>query len=455
MKTRFCREEGEFVEKITKALVNENIDEFRQLFLKLHPYDRAKFYVEQSPEVRKRMYYYLSPGEMAEIFDHLDIEEDEYKTYLSEMDPSFIAQMLAQMYADNAVDVLNELDKKEAASYLTMMGDEAAKEIKDLLHYKEYTAGSIMTTEYIAIHANQTVRSAMQILKKEALHAETIYYIYVINEHKQLVGVLSLRELIVSDDDQMIHDIMNDQVVSVLVDEDQEDVARKMKDYDFLALPVVDAANHLLGIITVDDIVDVISEEASDDYSKLAGVADVDIQRSPLDAAKKRLPWLIILLFLGMVTANLISRFEETLQKIAILAVFIPLIAGMSGNTGTQSLAVAVRRIAMGDFSKESKWKMIVREALTGVIIGATCGSVIMVVVYIWKHELFLGLLVGVALFATLTVATVAGALIPLIMYRLRIDPAVASGPFITTINDIISILIYFGLATMFMNYLL
>ncbi|TRY26514.1 magnesium transporter, partial [Geobacillus sp. LEMMJ02] len=155
-------------------------------------------------EVRKRMYEYLSPAEMAEIFDHLDIEEDEYKIYLSEMDPLFVAQMLAHMYADNAADVLNELDKNEVANYLTIMDDEAAKDIQGLLHYKEYTAGSIMTTEYIAIHANQTVRSAMQILKREAANAETIYYLYVVNEQRQLVGVLSLRELLTSDDDAMI-----------------------------------------------------------------------------------------------------------------------------------------------------------------------------------------------------------------------------------------------------------
>ncbi|KHF30544.1 Magnesium transporter MgtE [Anoxybacillus sp. BCO1] len=156
-----------------------------------------------------------------------------------------------------------------------------------------------------------------------------------------------------------------------------------------------------------------------------------------------------------MMTANLISRFEDTLQKVAILAVFIPLIAGMSGNTGTQSLAVAVRRLAMGDLEKEGKWSMLGREALTGLLIGLSCGLIITIVVYVWKQQFFLGVLVGLALFATLTVATVAGALIPLFMHKLRIDPAVASGPFITTINDLISILIYFGLATMFMDYLL
>ncbi|WP_453990437.1 magnesium transporter [Bacillus nitroreducens] len=443
------------IEQLLTALENEDIDQFRDLFLNIHPYERAKFYAKLSKETRVHVHRFLSPTEMAEVFENLEIDENDYEELLSEMDPTFVADMLSKMFADNAVDVLNELNKEQVASYLTIMDEDAAGEIKQLLHYKEYTAGSIMTTEYIAIHANQTVKSAMHILKKEAPRAETIYYVYVIDEEKRLVGVISIRDLIVTDDDTMIHEIMNDRVVSVSVSEDQEEVARRMKDYNFLAVPVVDFQNHLLGIITVDDIIDVIDEEASDDYSKLAGISDVDSDdKNIFTSAKNRLPWLIILSFLGMLTASLIGRFEATLDQVAILAVFIPLIAGMAGNTGTQALAVAVRRIAIGEDEDENKWLLILREAGTGVITGTVCGTVIMFVVYFWKGEFFLGLLVGFSILITLIVATLAGALVPLIMHRLKVDPAVASGPFITTINDIISILIYFGLATLFMNYL-
>ncbi|TDL80623.1 magnesium transporter [Peribacillus frigoritolerans] len=442
--------------KLVTALENEDFEGFRYMFLEQHPYDQAKIFVKLEQEERTKLYHYLSPEEMAALFENIEDEEYNYEMYLSEMDPRFASQMLEHMYADDAVDVLNELNKDQVASYLTIMDDEAAQEIRELLHYEEFTAGSIMTTEFIAIIANQTVKSAMHILKHEAPDAETIYYLYVIDEDKHLVGVISLRDLIVSDDDLMIGEIMSERVFSVSVGEDQEDVARKMRDYNFLALPVVDFQNHLLGIITVDDIVDVIDEEASDDYSKLAAVSDVDsIDRGPLSAAKKRLPWLVILLFLGMLTANLIGQFEETLDKVAILAVFIPLIAGMAGNTGTQALAVAVRRIAMGDLEEGGNLKIIAREAGTGIINGAVCGFLVIGVVYFWKHDFFLGLLVGISILATLTVATIAGAFVPLVMHRLKVDPAVASGPFITTINDIISILIYFGMATLFMQYLI
>jgi magnesium transporter len=443
------------IELLMEALYSEKIDEFRDEFLELHPYDQAAFFGELDDESRAKVYNFLSPEEMAELFENLEADDEDFKEVLSQMNPNYAADMLSNMYADDAVDVLNELDKDQVASYLTIMDEDAAQEIKDLLHYEEYTAGSIMTTEFIAISANQTVRSAMYILKKEAPQAETIYYIFVVDEEKCLAGVISLRDLIVSDDDTMIAEIMNDRVVSVSVGEDQEEVARMMRDYNFLALPVVDFQNHLLGIITVDDIIDVMEEEASDDYSKLAGIADLDtMDRSPLSAAKKRLPWLIILLFLGMFTASLIGRFEDTLDKVAILAVFIPLIAGMAGNTGTQALAVAVRGIATGDLEKESKWKIIVREAGTGLITGSICGILITFVVYFWQDDFFLGVLVGISIFITLIIATLAGSLVPLLMHRLKIDPAVASGPFITTINDIISILIYFGIATAFMSYL-
>ncbi|WP_339163744.1 magnesium transporter [Siminovitchia sp. FSL W7-1587] len=442
-------------ELLLHALAKNDIKQFRENFLKLHPYDQAKFFMKIEFDDRLNIYYFLSPKEVADFFEVLDIEDQEYKDILAEMEPNYAADMLSFMYTDNAVDVLNKLDKRQAVSYLTIMNKESAQEIKNLLHYEESTAGSIMTTEFIAISANQTVRSAMHILKNEAPTAETIYYVYVVDDDHRLVGVISLRDLIISNDDAMIADMMSDRVVSTTVDENQESAAKQMRDYDLLALPVVDFQNHLLGIITVDDIIDVIDEEASDDYSKLAGVFDVDtVDKSPFTAARKRLPWLIILLFLGMFTASLIGRFEATLNEVSILAVFIPLIAGMAGNTGTQALAVAVRGIATGELEEESRWKLVLREAGTGLITGSICGIMVSIIVYLWKGELFLGFLVGVSILASLFVATLAGSLVPLLMHKLKIDPAVASGPFITTMNDITSILIYFGLATLFMGYL-
>src|SRR5690625_2552589 len=435
---------------IETALLNEEINDFRSEFLKIHPYDQSEFFEAQNEEIRHLIYGYLSPEEMANVIEH--VVDDRTGEFIVEMVPQYAAQVLAKLPTDDAVDILNDLDKNKVASYLTIMSTDESDAIKELLHYEEKTAGSIMTTEYVAVTIDMTVKEAMRHLRKSAPDAETIYYIYVIDHNRQLIGVMSLRELLIAEGKLTVEEAVNRQVVSVSVGDDQEDIARMMRDYDFIALPVVDFQNHLLGIITVDDIME---EEASEDYSKLAGV-DVDsVDENPLVAAKKRLPWLIILLFLGLFTASIIARFEETLEQVALLAIFIPLIAGMAGNTGTQSLAVAVRGITTGEYQKQGLFKMMIRESLTGLISGVVCGLSIWLIIFVWQGTLFLGFLVGLSIAITLLVATISGAFVPLLMHRMNVDPAVASGPFITTINDIISITIYFGMATMFMQFLL
>lgn len=442
------------IENMEKALENEQIELFRKEYLDIHPYEQAHFFTDQDHYHRMVIYSFLSPEEIADLIEHIEVEDVE--PYFSEMDPQFASMVLAELATDDAVDILNKMEKDKVASFLTIMDQDEADEIKELLHYEEKTAGSIMTTEFVALKKSQTVKETMKQLKIEAPEAETIYYLYVTDEDKHLVGVISLRDLIIADENTFIGDHMNEKVVSVSVGMDQEEVAQMIMDYDFLATPVIDFQNHLLGIITVDDILDVVDEEASEDYSKLAAVSDVHhIEDSPFQAAKKRLPWLIILLFLGLFTASLIGQFEATLEQVAILAIFMPLIAGMAGNTGTQSLAVAVRGLATGEYHQGGKIKLMFKEISTGVIIGGVCGILITLIIYLWKGELFLGILVGISLLATLTIATLSGAIIPLVMDKLKIDPAVASGPFITTINDLISISIYFGIATAFLSYLI
>ncbi len=451
--TQYEEQFQEHIEKVKTALQQGEIEVFREEFLDIHPYDQAMFFNQQDEEARGQIYTYLSPEEMSEILINIDLED--VTAFFEEMDPRYATMIFAEMPADDAVDILNELDKEKVASYLTIMDQESANEIKQLLHYEEKTAGSIMTTEYVSIYNDMTVAETMRLLKTEAPDAETIYYLFVLDGNKRLVGVLSIRDLIIADDETKIEELMSTKVVAVSVAKDQEDVAQMFRDYDFLALPVVDFQDHLLGIITVDDILDVMEEEASEDYSMLAAMSNTDIKDdNAFRSARKRLPWLVILLFLGMLTASLIGRFEDTLNQVAVLAVFIPLIAGMAGNSGTQALAVAVRGMATGDYDSSVKWKLVGREAITGLITGTVCGSILVLIIYLWQGNLYLGFLVGFSIMASLVVATLAGTLIPMFMNRLNIDPAVASGPFITTINDLISILIYFGMATTFMSYL-
>lgn len=439
-------------DQLLTDLHENNLQEFRERFLDLHIYEQGQFYQSLDEEDRHVVYSYLSPKELADMFDVIEEDNEHMKDYLAEMRPSYAASMLSEMYTDNAVDLLNTLEKKQVAKYLSLMDPESAGEIRELLHYEDDTAGSIMTTEYVSIVANQTVRSAMYVLKNEADVAETIYYVYVVNNEDQLVGVISLRDLIISDDDTMISDVMSERVISVHVGDDQEDVAQTFRDYDFLALPVTDYDDHLLGIVTVDDIIDVIDDEAASDYSGLAGVNVEEVSENPVKAASKRLPWLITLLFLGMSTATLISHYESLVSEASILAVFISLITGTAGNAGTQSLAVAVRRLAISDATTGFA-KLIISEVLTGLVTGAVTGLTIFIVVGVWKHSFVLGFVIGMAMMGAITVANLAGSLIPMLMDKLGFDPAVASGPFITTLSDLTSVLIYFNIASFFMTY--
>lgn len=440
-------------EFLRKLLHDDNMRSFRQMFLEWHIYEQGKFYLTLDENERQRLYTYLSPKEMANMFDVIEENHEDMKDYLKEMHPQYVAEILMDMFTDNAVDILSQLDKPVIAKYLSMMDTDNAKEIKELLHYEDKTAGSIMTTEYVSIVANQTVRSALTLLKKKARDAEIIYYVYVVSESNQLLGVISLRDLIVSEDDMLIFEVMGERVISVKVGDDQEDVAKMIRDYDFLAVPVVDYEDKLLGIITVDDIIDVIDDEAASDYSGLAGVNVDASAETPLKASAKRLPWLITLLFLGMSTATLISHYEELINEASILAVFISLITGTAGNAGTQSLAVAVRRLAISDDKDDGFIKLIVGEVLTGLITGSVTGLVIFIVVGFWKQNFILGFVIGIAMLCAITVANLAGSLIPMLMEKLGFDPAVASGPFITTLSDLTSVLIYFNIAGIFMSF--
>lgn len=447
------QEMDEHFSLLLETLKNKQMNEFRESFFALHIYEQGQFYQSLDEIERKEIYSYLSPKELADMFDVIEEDNENMKDYLAEMRPSYAAEMLAEMYTDNAVDLLNMLEKSQKAKYLSLMSTESAGEIKELLHYEDDTAGSIMTTEYVSIVANQTVRSAMYVLKNQADVAETIYYVYVVDQENRLVGVISLRDLIINDDDTMISDVLSERVISVHVGDDQEDVAKMIRDYDFLAVPVTDYDDHLLGIVTVDDIIDVIDDEAASDYSGLAGVNVEEVSENPFKAASKRLPWLITLLFLGMSTASLISHYEALVSEASILAVFISLITGTAGNAGTQSLAVAVRRLAFADEKDNNFSRLIISEVLTGLVTGAITGITILIVVGIWKQNIPLGFVIGMAMFCAITVANLAGSLIPMLMDKLGFDPAVASGPFITTLSDLTSVLIYFNIAGLFMQY--
>lgn len=440
---------------VIELLRSDDTAAFRNTFLELHEYDQSEIYIVLDDEDKALLYERLTPAEVAEFYDSIDLDDVDHDHLIETMDSRYAARMLEEMQTDNAVDILNILSKEKMTSLLALMNKENREAIRTLLNYEEDTAGGIMTTEFVSVDSGMTVREAMRYLKEAAPDSETIYYVFVVEQEK-LVGIVSLRELIISDDDEYIGDIMVERVVSVNAAVDQEEVAQLMRDYDFLAIPVTDYQGHLLGIITHDDIIDVIDEEASEDYSRLAGLTDDEsTSENAFSTAKKRLPWLIGLTFMGMITATMLTTFEDTLQQVAVLGAFIPIIGGMAGNSGTQSLAVAVRGISTGEIKDASKTRIAMREMGSGFITGLICGIILLVIITLMYQQVMLGVIVSVSLLIAMTFATLTGTLVPMFMNKLGIDPAIASGPFITTGNDIISLLVYFSLANMFIHTLL
>ncbi|UCZ53629.1 magnesium transporter [Bacillus shivajii] len=443
----------QYAQSVLHALNASEIEQYRELFLELHPQDQLDFFLQLTKEQRAKVYEYLSSEEFAAIFQELELEDQ--NKIMQELHESYAQDMISHMSADDVVDFLSEIQESRANKIIDGLEDEDAKDIKELLAYEEETAGAIMTKEFINIRAASPVRDVIDLLRNEGPDAETIYYLYVINEKHELAGVVSLRDLIIANPDKKVEDVMSSRVVSVRTSDDQEEVANLIKKYDFLAVPVVTSQNKLVGIITVDDILDVIEEEATEDFGDFAasrGATDVNI--SAFSAAKKRSPWIILLMFFGLITAGVIGQFEETLEEIVLLAVFIPLIMDSAGNTGTQSLAVMVRSLATGSFEKKGLVNTIRREFGTGLMLGLICAVVLMIVVPFLYGSYLLAFIVGISLFLTLSIATIIGAVVPVAINKLKLDPAIASGPFITTVNDILGLLIYFTIATSLLQYL-
>lgn len=439
---------------ITDALEKRKEKTFRETFLDLHPFDQADLFSNFNSEERKRGYEFLSPEEFALLFENLTT--DHQILFFNEMDEQYSSEMLNNMFTDDVVMFLTEVNGEAATDILDTMDEEKAEKIEVLLSYEPETAGAVMTKEFISISSTDVAENVIQQLREEAPDAEVIYYNYVVDPVGTLVGVVSLRDLITAQPKQTIDKIMSSRVVSVPDDMDQEEVAAVIQKYDLLAVPVVSKQSRLLGIVTVDDIIDIIEDETTEDFGEISATKGAtDINLSAFTAAKKRSPWIITLMFLGLITAGVIGRYESAIEQVVLLSAFIPMIMDSAGNVGTQSLGVAVRGLALGTISQNDFWRMIRREFSTGFILGLLCMiSISLIIPVFYEGNFLVGFIVGVSLLMTLTVSAVVGTIVPLIINKLKFDPAIASGPFITTINDIIGLLIYFSIATALLDYL-
>jgi magnesium transporter len=438
---------------IIRALKENKRTEFETIIDELQPYDIAQIYEDLPEKHKTRFLHFLNIDALADLIQELETEEQ--LDVLNHLGIERSGKVLDMMDNDDLASLLEDLSPEKIASLLSGMKKEESKIVQDIMNYPPETAGRLMTNRFVWIRDYYTVREAVDKLKIFAEFAETINYLYVVDQNRRLVGVVSYRDLLIAEPTDSIRNIMYERVIYALDNTDQEEVATIIERYDFLAIPVVNEEHMLMGIITVDDIIDVVIKEANEDIEKLSATGkSIDFETKSFVAAYRRLPWLILLLLIGIVSGGIISNYEETLDKVVALAFFMPMISGMTGNTGTQSLAVVVRGLASNDIDKNVVTRLIMRELSVGMIIGLVCGLLISIIALVWRGNFVLGVVVGGSLFLTLIIGTLSGTIIPLILYRLKVDPAIASGPLITTLNDIFSLTIYFGLATMFLNYL-
>ena len=414
---------------------------------RIHPADIADILRNLPSDKRKPFFDSLDSEVGARVLRQLDpISELDL---LKKLDSSVISEILDEMPSDDAADIVAGLSKEKASQVLKLMTKEDSARIQNLLKYDSETAGGIMTTDFVALDAEINAEQAIYLLRQR-VKPGPIHYVYVVDNEQRLLGVLMLKKLLVSEPGIRLKDIMNEGIVSVKPSLDQEEVARLVSKYDLLAIPVVDEQNHLIGVVTVDDVIDVLKEEATEDIFKLGGTDDEELsKKSIFNVSRVRLPWLIVTLFEGIICATLIRFFQFTLERTIALAFFIPVIMGMGGNIGIQSSTIVVRGLATGRINLSQIGNVLFREIRVGLIMGLVCGSVVALIAYSLEKALLLGVVVGISMFIAIVVAATMGSLIPLIFKRLKVDPAIASGPFITSSNDIVGILIYFSLANL------
>ncbi len=415
------------------------------------------------PEDLAVAFLHLTPAERIELF--AACPDDEYRAnLLSEMEVDIAAEIVQKLDRARAVELLHKLDPDDAADILGELPEELQEEflallkdaeghIEDLLQYDESTAGGIMNPNYFALHRSTTVAEAIEALQK-ASDQEVVFYVYVVNDEDQLVGVVPLRRLVTSKPDIPLEDIMTPDVISVYPEMDQEEVARLVSRYGFLSIPVVDQSRRLLGVVTIDDVIDVIREEATEDILKMAGAGhELMESHNAFTSVRVRLPWLLATAVAGSINSVVIGQFQSSLMKMVALAFFIPVVLGMGGNVGTQTASIVVRGLATGRISLRQFWRVLRRETaagfLLGLIYGAAVGAfgVIRLVESGWNNALLVGGAVGLSIVCSMTLGTIVASVYPMLFERLRVDPAAASGPFVTTTTDLLGTVTYFLIA--------
>jgi magnesium transporter len=382
-----------------------------------------------------------------------ELEEDILPELVDGLELDEVVDILETMPTDDVADLLGVLPEEKADTILKKMKKEGSDEVEDLLSYEDDTAGGIMVPDFIALREDTTASEAIASLQKEHQDVEMPFYLYVVDEYGKLVGVSSLRQLVVVPPHTPLKEFMTTDVFSVQTNMDQEEVAKIVARYDILAVPVLDDSHRLVGIVTVDDVIDIFRREATEDILRMAGAGEEFVEtKSVLKSTRIRLPWLFASCAGGIIALFIINYFEGSLNKFVYLAAFIPVIMGMGGNIGTQSSTIVVRGLATGRLSIRDVWSVVFKELAVGCILGLVYGLLIGTVAQLRYTKEMLALTVGLAVISSMAVAALIGSFVPMAFARINIDPAVATGPFVTTAMDIISVFFYFMIATVLLG---
>ncbi len=440
------------VSQIHDLVAADQLDAVAARLAEVHPADAADALLEIDHEPRSALIPVIPRPEMARILEYLP--DPERAQIIDEMPTPDLAALLDEVDDDIVADILRQLPRERSSEVLGSMRRAGA--VAPLLAHADETAGGHMTRAYIALNGSWTVERAIQYLRRTRPDADSAYYLYVIDAGRKLEGIVGLRDLIIAAPSAKLAEIMTGDVVRARDNMDQEEVARLVQRYDLIALPVVDAEDRLVGVITVDDVLDVIQEEATEDIFKLAGIGVKERALSPvMESARRRVPWLAANMLVALLAAFIISRFERTIAEVAALAAIMPIIAGQGGNSGIQTSTIVVRGLALDEIDVSDLFRVMAKEIALGMLKGVIFGASLAAIAYLWEGNTTLALIAGAAMFLNMIVASVAGVAIPMTLrYGLKIDPATAAGVFDTMLTDIMGFFIFLGLATIFLSQL-
>ena len=441
------------IEKVFELLSEGNFKELKKLLNESNESDVAECLDELSKEDLAVVFRLLKKDEAVDIFSYMS--SDTQEKLIETLSDQEVATIVSKLYIDDAADLIDELPANLVSKVLQNASPTKRKAINEILKYPEDSAGSIMTVEYVDIKSGLTVKECFDRIRRIGLNKETVYTLYVVDADRRLIGVTTVKELLMRDYDTCINDFMEDNVITVATNEDKEEVAKMFDKYDFLALPVVDNENRLVGIVTVDDAMDVMSEENEEDFEIMAAMTpseDDYLKESVITQYKNRIVWLLILMLSSIITGKIISNYEITFSAIPLLVSFIPMLMDTGGNCGSQASTMVIRALATDEIEPKDVLKVWWKEVRIGVMCGATLGVVNGIRIFIQYHDLGIAIVIACTLFLTAILAKSLGCFLPMLAKAVKVDPAYMASPLITTITDACSLAIYFNIALMILN---